>query len=175
MEAAVQLLKKGKSAEADHIPEVVQAGGEAVITVLTTTCNKIWQTGEWPTPWIQSLVIALPKKGNLQQCQNYRTISHQDKVMPRTILSKLTLQRRKEHHRTDLQPKNPLSQTSPPQAKPLPYFHKIHEAFDRVRQTALLVAIKKYNTSDNLIRVIRVITHLSDKTTSAVLFNGSIG
>ena len=28
-----------------------------------------------PTPWTQSLVITLPKKGNLQQCQNYRTIS----------------------------------------------------------------------------------------------------
>ena len=37
--------------------------------------NEIWQTGEWPTPWTQSLVITLPKKGNLQQCQNYPTIS----------------------------------------------------------------------------------------------------
>ena len=26
-------------------------------------------------PWTQFLVITLPKKGNLQQCQNYRTIS----------------------------------------------------------------------------------------------------
>ena len=75
MEAAVQSLKKGKSAGVDNIPaELVQAGGEDVITALTTTCNNIWQTGEWPTPWTQSLVITLPKKGNLQQCQNYRTI-----------------------------------------------------------------------------------------------------
>ena len=49
----------------------LQAGGEDVITALTTICNKIWQTGEWPTPWTKSLVITLPKKGNLQQCQNY--------------------------------------------------------------------------------------------------------
>ena len=64
VEAAVQPLKKGKSAGIDNIPaELGQAGGEDVITALTTLCNKIWQTGEWPTPWTQSLVITLPKKG----------------------------------------------------------------------------------------------------------------
>ena len=50
VEVAVQSLKKGKSAGVDNIPaELVQAGGEDVITVLTTVCTKIWQTGEWPT------------------------------------------------------------------------------------------------------------------------------
>ena len=45
--AAVQSLKKGKSAGVDNTPvELVQAGGEDVITALTTICNKIWQTGE---------------------------------------------------------------------------------------------------------------------------------
>ena len=54
VETAVQSLKKGKSAGIDNIPaEVVQAGGEDVITALTTV-YKIWQTGEWPTPWTQS-------------------------------------------------------------------------------------------------------------------------
>ena len=76
VKAAVQSLKKGKSALVDNSPaNLVQAGGENVFTSLTTICNKIWQTGEWPTSWTQSLVITLPKKGNLQQCQNYRTIS----------------------------------------------------------------------------------------------------
>ena len=57
-----------------------------------TIRNKIWQTGEWPTPWTQSLVIPLPKKGNLQQCQNYRTISlicHSSKVMLKITLNRL--------------------------------------------------------------------------------------
>ena len=72
VEAAVQSLKKGKTAGVDNIPaELVQAGGEDVITALMTISNRIWQTGEWPTSWTQSLVITLPKKGNLQQCQNY--------------------------------------------------------------------------------------------------------
>ena len=92
-------LKKGKSAWDDNIPaELVQAGGEDVITALTTICNKSWQTGEWPTPWTQSLVTTLPKKGNLQQCQNYRTISlisHPSKVMLKVILNRLKPQAEK--------------------------------------------------------------------------------
>ncbi|XP_063600313.1 uncharacterized protein LOC134776494 [Penaeus indicus] len=76
VEEAVKSLKKGKSAGICNIPgELVQAGGEAMIDVLHAICQKIWETGEWPTPWTQSLVITLPKKGNLQQCNNYRTIS----------------------------------------------------------------------------------------------------
>ena len=66
VEAAVQSLKKGKSARVDNnLAELAQAGGEDVITTLTTICNKIWQSGIWPTLWTQSLVITLPKKGNL--------------------------------------------------------------------------------------------------------------
>ena len=46
---------------ADNVPvELVQAGGDAMIDALTTICNKIWQTGEWPAAWTQSLVITLP-------------------------------------------------------------------------------------------------------------------
>ena len=91
MEAAVKALKMGKSAGVDNIPaEVVQAGGEAMIDILTAICNKIRKTGEWPTTWTQSLVITLPKKGNMQQ--NYRTISlisHPSKVMLKIIINRL--------------------------------------------------------------------------------------
>ena len=55
---------------------------------LTSICNKIWKTGEWPTTWTQSL----PKKGNLELCQNYRTISlisHLSKVRLKIILNRL--------------------------------------------------------------------------------------
>ena len=51
VEIAVASLKKGKSAGVDNIPaELVQAGGETMIDVLTEICNRIWRTGEWPTP-----------------------------------------------------------------------------------------------------------------------------
>ena len=70
VEAAVKSLKKGKSAGVDNIPSELVQAGEAMIDMLLIIFNKIWQTGEWPTPWIQSLIITLPKKVNLQLCQN---------------------------------------------------------------------------------------------------------
>ena len=114
-------LQKGKSAGVNNIPaELVQAGGEDLITALAKVCNTIWQTGEWPTAWTQSLIITLPKKGNLLQCQNYRTISlisHPSKVMLKIILNRLKPHAKKiiaeeqvgfragkEYQRADLQP-----------------------------------------------------------------------
>ena len=56
-------LKNGKSAGVDNIPaELVQADGKTITDILTNICNRIWRTGEWPTPWTQSLIITLPKK-----------------------------------------------------------------------------------------------------------------
>ena len=93
------MLKKGKSAGVDNIPaELVHAGGEDVITAVTTICNEIRQTGEWPTRWTQSLVITLPEKGNLQQCQTYQMISlisHPSKVMLKIIRNRLKSQAEK--------------------------------------------------------------------------------
>ena len=90
VEIAVASLKKGKSAGVDNTPaELVQAGRETMIDVFTEICNR---TGEWPTPWTQSQIITLPKKGNLQLCQNYRTISlisHSSKVMLKVFLNRL--------------------------------------------------------------------------------------
>ena len=68
------------------------------MTAFTTICDKIWQTGEWPTPWTRALVITLPKKGNLQRYQNYRTIiliNHPSKVMLNIILKRLKPQTEK--------------------------------------------------------------------------------
>ena len=75
--------------------ELVQAGRETMIYVLTEICNRIWRTRKWPTPWTQSLIITLPKKGNLQLCQNHRTISHishSSKIMLKVTLNRLKLQ-----------------------------------------------------------------------------------
>ena len=49
-------------------------------------------------PMDQSSVITLPKKGNLQRCQNYRTISlisHSSKVMLKIKLNRLKPQAEK--------------------------------------------------------------------------------
>ena len=144
MEAAVKALKMGKSAGMDNIPaELVQAGGEAMVDILTAICNKIWKTGEWPTTWTPSAVITLPKKGNLQLYQNYRTISlisHPSKVMLKIILNRLQPQAgeiiaeeqagfraRMEHHRKNIQSQDPLREIPAASAESLPCLHRLQE------------------------------------------------
>ena len=89
----MKYLKGGKSPGDDNIPaELIKNGGEAMISALTIIYNNIWETGEWPTPWTKSMIITLPKKGNLQICNNYRTISlisHPSKVMLKVLLNRL--------------------------------------------------------------------------------------
>ena len=186
MEAAVQSLKKGNSVGVDIPPELVQAGGENVITVLTTICNKIWQTVDWPTLWTQSLVITLPKKGNQQQCQNYRTISlicQSSKVMLKIMLNRLKPQAAKiiaeQAGRAGRSITEQIFNQRMLCEKSLQHqqhfyhvFIDFKKALDMVWHAALWATMKKYNISTNLIRVIK---NLYDKATSAVLFNSSTG
>ena len=93
VEEAVSSLKSEMSPGEDNISsELLKNGGEATSVVLTVICQKIRETKEWPREQTQSLVIPIPKKGNLKQCQNYRTISlisHPSKLMLRVLLNRL--------------------------------------------------------------------------------------
>ena len=159
----------GKSAGVDNIPaELVQAVGEAMIDILTTICNKILKTGEWPTIWAQSLVITLPKKGNLQLCQNYRIISlisHPSKVMLKIILNRLPPQ--EEEIITEEQAAFRRSTTEQifnlrvlgekylqHQQNLYHVFIDFKKAFDRVWHEALWATMRKYNINASIIRAI---------------------
>ena len=152
-----------------------------------TICNNICETGEWPTPWTQSLVITLPKKGNLQQCQNYRTISlfsRPSKVMLKIKLNRLKpqadkdhcsrtgrLQSRKEHHRAYFQPENPLWEISPASARPLPCLQRLQEG---LRQDLACSFVGNHEEEQRQHLPYPSHQTLLCKATSAVLFNGSI-
>ena len=166
-----------------------------MIDILTAICNKIWKTGEWPTTWTQSLVITLPKKGNLQLCQNYRTISlisHPSKVMLKIILNRLQPQAEEIIAEEQAGFRSLLifllfragrSTTEQifnlrilcgkylqHQQNPYHVFIDFKKAFDRVWHETLWATMRKYNINASIIRAIE---NLYDKAQSAVLFNGS--
>ena len=74
------------------------------------------------------------------------------------------LQSRKEHHRADLQPTNPLLEISPAPVRPLPCLHRLQEGLRRGLACSFVGNHEKY-ISANLIRVIK---NLFDKAISAV-------
>ena len=189
VEAAIRSLKKGKAAGVDNIPaELIQQGGKAVTDILTSICNKIWQTGVWPTPWTQSLIITLPKKGNLQQCQNYRTISlisHASKVMLKVILNRLKPQAEEiiAKEQAGFRPNRSTTEQifnlrvlcekySQHQQDIYHVFIDFKKAFDRVWHDALWATMNKFNMGQKLIHTIK---ELYSKATSAVLTQGTVG
>ena len=93
VESATKTLKCGKAAGVDNVPaELITHSGQSLVEVLHATCNKIWETSKWPSTWTKLIIITIPKKGNLQLCNNYRTInliSRGSKVMLKIILNRL--------------------------------------------------------------------------------------
>ena len=126
------------------------------------------------------MVITLPKKGNLQQCQNYRSIGHPSKVM-----QKITLNRLKPQAETIIAEeqagfgarRSTIEQIFNLRNLCKKYLQRdlyhvfvdFKKAFDRIWHAAMWEIMKKY-ISANLIRVIK---HFYDKATSAVFFTAA--
>ena len=159
-----------------------------MIGILTSICNKIWKTGEWPTTWTQSLVITFPKKGNLQLCQNYRTISlisHPSEVMLKIILNRLQPQaeeiiaEEQAGFRTGRSTTDQIFNLRILCEKYLQHqqnlthvFIDFKKAFDRIWNEALWATMRKYNINASIIRASE---NLYDNAQSAALFNSSKG
>ena len=74
------------------LPPLFKAGEETALDRMHRICVAIWETGEWPEEWTFSTFIPLPKKGDLKQCENYRTIavvSHASKILLWIILERI--------------------------------------------------------------------------------------
>ena len=188
VEAAIRSLQNGKAAGVDNVPaELLKYGGTEVIDILTKICNKIWQTGQWPTPWTQSLIITLPNKGNLRQCQNYRTISlksHASEVMLKVILNRLKPHAeeimaeeqagfRCERSMTELIFNLRVLSEKYSQHQQCIYhvFIYFEKACDRVWHKALWATMNKYNIDQKLIQCIK---GLYSKATGALLVQGTV-
>jgi len=80
----------------DDVPaELFKAGEETALDKMHRICVAIYETGEWPEGWTFSTYIPLPKKGDLRQCENYRTIAlvfHASKILLRIILDRIRVQ-----------------------------------------------------------------------------------
>lgn len=90
---AIMTLRNGKAAGPDGIPaEAIKAHIETTTSVLHSLLSKIWEKEEVPAQWREGIVIKLPKKGDLRDCNNYRGImllSVPGKVLNRIILERV--------------------------------------------------------------------------------------
>ena len=73
---AVNLLKNGKAPDHDNLnAELFKADPELDATILTPLFTKIWEQEEIPSDWSRGVIIKLPKKGSLSDCNNRHGIT----------------------------------------------------------------------------------------------------
>jgi hypothetical protein len=91
--AAIRRMKSGKAAGIDSIhAEMMQADMVTSTRVLTALFSKVWSDEAIPADWCKGLVVKLPKKGNLQNCDNWRGItllSIPSKIFCRVLLDRI--------------------------------------------------------------------------------------
>jgi hypothetical protein len=76
VEIAIAKLKKYKSPGSDQIPEeLIQAGGEILLSGIHKLINSVWNKEELPDQWKESIIVPVHKKGDKTDCNNYRGIS----------------------------------------------------------------------------------------------------
>ena len=60
---AIGILANRRAAGGDDIPiELLKAGGEETIGVMTALCNFIWKSKKWPKDWCKSIFVRIFKK-----------------------------------------------------------------------------------------------------------------
>ena len=93
VQAAINSFKRNKSPGSDGVTaEMLQAGGESLSRQIHKLCNNAWHEGTIPEKWGKSILVPIPKKGDLSNCSNYRTISlinHTGKVLLKVLLNRL--------------------------------------------------------------------------------------
>jgi hypothetical protein len=63
VEIAIAKLKKYKSPGGDQIPaELIQAGGEILLSAIHKLINSVWNKEELPDQWKESIIVPVHKK-----------------------------------------------------------------------------------------------------------------
>ena len=78
-------ITMNKASGSDGIPaEIFQILKDDVVKGLHSICQQLWKAQQWPQDWKISVLILIPKKGNVKGCSKYHTvalISHASKVI----------------------------------------------------------------------------------------------
>ena len=142
---------------------------------------------EWSKEWTLSFVIPLPKKGNLKQCHNYRTISlisHPSKIMLRVIISRLkaTAEEMLAKEQAGFRPgrstveqifKNRVIKKHLQHQRDLFHnFVNFKKKFDTVWHVGLWQVFRRFNIEEGLVLAIQA---LYENSSSAVLLNSQLG
>ena len=179
----ISRLKNRKSPGKDSInAEMLKCTQDTAIKKLHKLFNKIMAEQKVPSDWRRSLIVKIPKKGNLTICDNYRGISLlsvPSKIFCRILIDRIKMgvdeKLRQEQSgfrqgRGTLEQiftlRNILEQCMEWQAPIYVNFVDFRKAFDSVIREKLWVIMKEYGIPSLYINIIR---DLYDQSSSCIL------
>ncbi|VDP74036.1 unnamed protein product, partial [Schistosoma mattheei] len=73
---AIRQIKSGKAAGPENIAAgALKSDVEVTTSMLHLPLKKIWEEEQVPMDWKEGHLIKIPKKGDLNKCENYRGIT----------------------------------------------------------------------------------------------------
>ena len=94
---ATRTLKSGKTPGVDQVTaEAIKAGEDILLYRLHSLIRIIWRTEQVPSSWRKAVIVPIHKKGDNQECKNYRGISLLSIVGK--IFMKIIQTRLQKHH-----------------------------------------------------------------------------
>jgi sorting nexin-29 len=89
VEIAIAKLKKCSD---QILAELIQAGGEILLSLIDKLINYVWNMEKLPDQWKESIIIPAHKRGDKTDCNNYRGVSLLStsyKIVSNILLSRL--------------------------------------------------------------------------------------
>ena len=168
----IKKMKNGKSSGLDGIhAELLKNGGEEMVKRITRLCNQVWKMETVPRDWKDGIIIPLPKKGNLKDCNNWRGItllSVPGKVMAGIILERIKaaidsmLRQQQAGFRKGrscceqiFTLRQIVEKVTSLNTKLLVNFIDFRKAFDCLHRPSVWNILKSYGIPEHVVRVIR--------------------
>lgn len=172
--ATLRMLKNGKAPGEDQITaEMLKADSDQTSKELKHTFDHIWKEEKLPKEWTKGLICKIPKKGNLQECSNWRGVTLlpiASKVLSRILINRIqdgvdhTLRKEQAGFRRGRGTinqifilRNILEQANEWNATMYIHFVDFEKVFDSVHRDSLWVIMKKYGIPRKLIRMVKAL------------------
>ena len=183
---ALRSLKNNKAAGADGIVALVlKVDIDSTAVALTMLFNKIWTEEKVPEDWLKGLIVKLPKKGDLTNCNNWRGITLLavvSKVFSRCLLNHFQekvdkiLRREQAGFRPGCSCSDQIFVIRTILEESIEYnsplfinFIDFEKAFDSIHRESLWKILRIYGLPEKLIKMIRI---LYDGFKCCVMHNG---
>ena len=186
---AIHQMKPKKAAGLDCAitSEALQDGGDMLVQVVHGFCTEVYTTLKPPNQWTTSVIVPLPKKGDLSLMTNYRGISLLS--IAAKVYNKILLNRIRDHvdpmlrnNQAGFRPGRSCAQQIhilrrimegfKDQQLPLTVtFIDFKKAFDSINRKVMFAVLRHYGIPKALVDAIGV---LYNNSRSAVMVDGSI-